>query len=349
MIARSAKHARVVAGVDIAGPLARVALVECDAERRTARAVEREPLAPGAMERGVIRDPDAVERAVRAALARAEDRADRRAELLAVATATDDLRVHRQAWRAARAHDTPLRESELHRASERACATATRDAVAAVSDEPALRRGAIVPLQTVTSRVRLDGNRLVAPGRQRGEVLEIEVVVPIVPLAQSSGLEAAIAPLGRNTRLVAAALALGALAGESGVGDAIVAFVGSEVTSIAVVRDGAPAGARSFSLGDSSFAARPPDAARGDAAVWARCVALAAGAAIDGRELPGRAFVSAEPTRLESLMGALEEVLGERQPGGATVSALGPTTLSRLESDVPLDASDLVAVAAAAV
>src|SRR5205085_2162149 len=80
-------------------------------------------------------------------------------------------------------------------------------AVTVVSDEPALRRMALVALHVGAGRVRVDGKRLVAPGRQRGEVLEIDVVVPVLPLAQSSGLDAALAPLGRATRYVGAALA----------------------------------------------------------------------------------------------------------------------------------------------
>src|SRR5205823_9052270 len=149
-----------------------------------------------------------------------------------------------------------------------------REAVTVVSDEPALRRMALVALHVGAGRVRVDGKRLVAPGRQRGEVLEIDVVVPVLPLAQSSGLDAALAPLGRATRYVGAALALGALAVQSGVEDAIVVSLGREMTDVCVLRDGVPIGARSFSIGAASFDRRPDGGAPADAEVWARCVAL---------------------------------------------------------------------------
>jgi hypothetical protein len=343
----SARKRRIVAGVSLEGEIARVSLVESDDGTRRVLALEREALPPRATERGVVRDPDAVGRAVRVALARGEERADRRADLVVVATCADDLRVHRHVWRAVRPADAAVTDAEVRRAGERARRTATQEAVAAVSDEPALRRVALVPLRAETASVSLDGKPLVAPGRQRGEVLEVAVLVPVLPLAQSSGIEAAIAPLGRDARYVAGAVALGTLAAECGIDDAVVVWFGREITGVSVLHDGAAVGARSFSIGAGSFDARPADARSGDALVWARCVALAATDAIGDRLLPARTVVCGSEEDVAAVLEPLATVLALRQPaGGGTVSALAPAVLARLTADVPLDPTDLGAVAA---
>lgn len=343
------KRIGLSAGVDVEAALARVALVASDDERRRhVRVVEREPISDRAIVRGLVRDPEAVERAVRAALARAEERADHRADRLVVATSVDDLRVHRHVWRATRSGDGAVSGAEARRAGERATRTAAREAIAAVSDEPALRRSALVQLQPLAARVTVDGKPFVAPGRQRGEVLEVDVVVPVLPLSQSSGLEAAIAPLGRNTRYVASPVVFGALLAESGIEDVVAVWLGREVTGVCVVRDGAPVGARSFSIGAGSFDPRPAGEAAHDAAVWARCVALAASDAVGDRDLPAQALVAADPARADALATALQGALSLRQRTGGTRSEpLTQTQLRNLDADFALEIADLVAVAAA--
>ena len=351
MTAFPRKRIGLIAGLEVDATVARVAMVASEDERRRrVRIVEREPLAERAIERGVVRNPDEVERAVRVALARAEERVDRRADRLVVATSVDDLRVHRHVWRATRSGDGAVSGSEARRASERATRTAAREAIAAVSDEPALRRAALVPLQALAGRVTVDGKPLVAPGRQRGEVLEVDVVVPVIPLSQSTGLEAAIAPLGRSTRFVASPVVFGALLADNDIEDVVAVWLGREVTGVCVVRDGAPVGARSFSIGAASFDPRPAGEAPHDAEVWARCVALAASDAVGETELPPRVLVAADAARAESLAAALQAALALRQRTGGTHTApLTVALLRKLEADVPLEIADLIAIAAASV
>ncbi|HKW78610.1 MAG TPA: hypothetical protein VJQ09_05870, partial [Candidatus Limnocylindria bacterium] len=225
--------------------------------------------------------------------------------------------------------------------------SATSDAIAAVSDEPALRRTALVALRETAGRVAMDGKPLVALGRQRGEILEIDVPVPVLPLSQSSALEAAVAPLGRHAIYVSGALALGSLAAQNGVDHAVVVSLGREVTDVCVVRDGAPAGARSFSVGSASLESRPHEAAASDLAVWARCAVLAASAAAGALQLPSRAILSASPSSAPALESALRDALAARLPAGdTTIALLEPSALPRLASDVPLESPDLIAVAA---
>ena len=344
MSAVARTRARLVAGLDLGAGAVRVALVETDEDgRRRVVAVAHEPLEPRAVERGVVRDPDVLERAVRAALARAEELADRRAELLVAAVSADDLRVYRHVWRATRSGEGPVSDGELRRAGDRARADAARAAVIAIGDEPGLRRVALATLQAVSSRAALDGRPLIARGRQRGEVLEVELVVPVLPLAQSTGLEAALEPLGRRSRFVAAPLALAALLAESGVEDATLVVVGSDLTSVAVLRDGAPAGARAFSVGASRLAA---GAVADDAHVWASCAALAAGDA-GGTPVPARVLVAGAEPGLA--MGALAAAFTRLQPAvGARVEIFEPALLVRIQWSVAAGRDALVAVAAGA-
>jgi cell division ATPase FtsA len=336
---------RLRAGVEIAAGTARVALVEAhEGGRPRVCALAREPLAERATERGLVRDPGAVERAVRAALTRAESCAARGADEVALATAADDLRAHRSVREERRAAAVAPDASELARARDRARRWAAREAVSALADEPALRRVALVALEPLVAGVALDGRRLVAPGRQRGSVLEIAVVAPVLPVSQASGLEAAVAPLGRRVRYVAGAAALGALAAACGIDDAIVVTLGDELTSVTVVRDGASRGARSFSVGAASFASRDAD---GDAETWARCAALAASESAGGAALPSRALLGASEALTGALTAALERALARRgQLGAASVAPLGPALLPRLAPGDPLDVADLLAVAA---
>lgn len=340
--------ARLAAGLDVGSTGVRVALVESDDEgRRRVRALEREALGSGVLERGVVREPEALTRAIRAALARAEFfMRGRRAQTLVVASAADDLRSHRHVTRVLRSGDAAVSDAELHRAGEQARRDGAREAVRVVGDEPGLRRLGLVPLQAVAARVALDGRPLVAIGRQRGQVLEVELVVPVLPLAQSTGLEAAVAPLRRDTRFVAAPLALGSLVAESGVEDAVIVDIGAQLTGVCVVRDGAPTGARAFSLGTAAFA----DARRvADARIWARCAILAASDLAAGSALPTRVLVAGGGAARLELHAALAEAVGRLQPTlSAHAESLGAALLTRLESDVDLRATDLVAVAAGA-
>jgi len=174
--------------------------------------------------------------------------------------------------------------------------------------------------------------------------------VPVLPLAQSSGLDAALAPLGRATRYVGAALALGALAVQSGVEDAIVVSLGREMTDVCVLRDGVPIGARSFSIGAASFDRRPDGGAPADAEVWARCVALSASDAAGTIALPARVLLGTDAVRAAMLTSALQEAIARRLPaGGGTVTALMPAVVGGIASETPLDVADLAAIAAACV
>lgn len=351
-LTRRAPRSRLAAGVDVGSDALCLALVETDEQGdREVRAIEREPFASEALERGVVRDPETVERAVRAALARAEARVDRRAQTIVVAASADDLRAHRHVARVTRSGGSPVSDAELRRAGERARKEAAREAVRVVGDEAGLRRIALVALHAVPAGVSLDGRPLVAVGRQRGDLLEVELVVPVLPLAQSTGLEAAVSALGRDTRFVAAPLALAALVAESGIEEALVVDVGAQLTGVSVVRGAAPLGARAFSVGTAALGRRSSEGAfgRDDVSTWARCVLVAAREIAGAAPLPTRALVGGAGATLTVLHGAIASALGALQPAlGGRADPLRADVLRRLSAPgIALEPTDLVAVAAA--
>lgn len=338
------RRGRLAAGLDVTSGQIRVAIVGSDDDGTwRVHALDREPVSTGAVERGIVRDAEAVERAARVALARTEDAVDRRADALVVATATDDLRAYRHVWSGSRGGSSPVTDRELRHAGERVRTEAAREAVRRTSDEPGLRKIALVPLQATAASIALDGRPLVAVGRQRGAVLDVELVVPLLPLAQSAGLEAAVQPLGRETRFVAAPLAVASLVAGGGVDDAIVVDIGADITGVAVLRDGAPIGARAYSVGAAALDERAEPL---DVDVWARCAILAA-TEIAGSPLPPRVLLSGSSVSLAALRVALEVTLARLQPSvGGSAEPLAPDLLARVEWDVTPRPEDLVAVAA---
>jgi hypothetical protein len=139
--------------------------------------------------------------------------------------------------------------------------------------------------------------------------------------------------------------ALARLVAESGIGDAGVVRVGADVTALALVRERRVVGTRVFGLGRSGFADRE-DSRDEDARVWAECVALPLAA--DDPSPPERWLFVGVPESLLALPNALGAIVREARGAAARIGPLSPSLVSRMLSDVPLQADDLVAAGAAA-
>ena len=80
--------------------------------------------------------------------------------------------------------------------------------------------------------------------------------------------------------------------------------------------------------------------------MWAEIVALPLSA--DNAPPPERWLFVGVPEALLALPNALAKIVGETRGGSARIGPLTPSVTSRVFSDVPLNAEDLVAVGAAA-
>jgi hypothetical protein len=79
--------------------------------------------------------------------------------------------------------------------------------------------------------------------------------------------------------------------------------------------------------------------------VWAEIVALPLN---DNAQPPERWLFVGVPEALLALPNALAKIVGEARGGAARIGPLTPSVTSRVFSDVPLNAEDLVAAGAAA-
>jgi hypothetical protein len=117
------------------------------------------------------------------------------------------------------------------------------------------------------------------------------------------------------------------------------------MTSVCCLRDGAPIGVRSFSVGAASLAAGMER--ERDAEVWARCAALATVESVAGAPLPQHVLIAGDGDLIGSLVSPLRDALAARQPAaGTTVELLTAERLARLRSDIAIAPEDLIAVAA---
>jgi hypothetical protein len=158
--------------------------------------------------------------------------------------------------------------------------------------------------------------------------------------AVTSALDAA----RRRGGVVSGAYALGRLVAGSGVSDAGVVRLGTDVTSIAILREGRVVGTRVFALGRGALAGRVTKSE--DARVWADCV-VASLRGIDGPP-PGRWISVGVPESLLALPQALGEVVGGIRGDDVDIAPLSLGLVSRvLGPDLRPD--DLIAAGAAAI
>src|SRR2546428_534699 len=122
-------------------------------------------------------------------------------------------------------------------------------------------------------------------------------------------------------------------------------IVGADVTALAMVRERRVVGTRVFGLGRDAFAARE-EMRDDDARVWAEIVSLPLSS--ENAPPPERWLFVGVPEALLALPNALAKIVGDTRGGAARIGPLTPSVTSRVFSDVPLNAEDLVAAGAAA-
>ena len=238
---------------------------------------------------------------------------------------------------------TPIVRAEADRAVREAREEAGRVAQTAVADDPALRGVATARLTDAVAALVLDGRDLDSIEGYHGRALEVHTDVAVAPLVLSGAALATVAPR-RHPTAVPGIYALARLVAASGIADAGVVRVGADVTALAIVRERRVVGTRVFGLGRDAFAARE-DTRDEDARVWAEIVALPLN---DNAQPPERWLFVGVPEALLALPNALAKIVGEARGGAARIGPLTPSVTSRVFSDVPLNAEDLIAAGAAA-
>jgi hypothetical protein len=130
------------------------------------------------------------------------------------------------------------------------------------------------------------------------------------------------------------------------VSDAGVVRLGTDLTSLAVLREGRVVATRVFALGRAALAARVGKA-DDDARVWADCV-VASLRGLDGPPA-GRWIFVGVPSTLLALPSALGHTVGEIRGDPVDIAPLSVGLATRVISDVGLRSDDLVAAGAAAI
>ncbi len=299
------------------------------------------PLRPGWMTGGLVVDRVAVGAAIASALSVAEGR--ERATKAVATIDGDDVRTYHVAITFEReALDTPMAHGEVTRAIQEARADAERAAREAASNDPALRGIATVQLRDDVAGLALDGRPLASLLGFQGRFVEVRTDVSLAPLVLASAASGALDAARRKGSVASGAYALGRLLAASGLAEGAVLRMGADVTAFAVVRSGRVVATRAFGLGRDSFLARPGRGGR-DAETWARCV-TAPLPSFDGM-LPGDWHFVGVPDDLLELPRALGTALAEERGGGEVeIAPLRPALATRVLSQEPLQADDLVAV-----
>lgn len=331
-----------VAGVELAAAGVRVVVGRREQARFRVSGVGQAPLAPGAVSAGFVADRRAVAQALDGAF-RAAERATH-AERVVVAIDGDDIRTYHDITAFEREDQRDaVSPGEALKAVRIAREAAARSARELAAEDPALRGVATAELRDDIGGFVLDGRRLGSPVGDRGRQLEVRTDIALAPLVQIGGAVAAVEALKRRATATAGVYALARLAAESGIGDAGIARLGADLTTVAVVRDGRVAGTRAFALGREALLVRRSAA---DPAIWARCVV----AAVDGLglELPARWYAAGVPDDLAPLPVALGDAARRARAAGAEVLPLRTSLLPRLVADATLVSDDLVAAGAAA-
>jgi hypothetical protein len=300
-------------------------------------------LAPDAVAGGLVVDPRAVSAAVLSALGAAERGVP--TDRTVIAVDGDDVRTYHVRTPFDREESgTPIVRAEADRAVRDAREVAARVAQIAVADDPALRGVATARMTDDVAALVLDGRELDSVEGYHGRALEVHTDVAVAPLVLSGAALSTVAARRRPTA-VPGIYALARLVAASGIADAGVVRVGADVTAIAIVRERRVVGTRVFGLGRDAFAARE-ETRDEDALVWSEIVALPLTS--EDALPPERWLFVGVPESLLALPNALAKIVGDARGGAARIGPLTPSVTSRVFSDVPLNADDLVAAGAAA-
>jgi hypothetical protein len=332
-----------VAGIELAAGAARAVVARAEGGRLRVVGRGETALPVDAIAGGLVVDRVAVTSAVAAALASAERGAP--TERVVVAIDGDDVRTYHVKTPFDREQSgAPIVRGEIERAVREAREEAARVAQTAIADDAALRGVATARLTDDVAALVLDGRELESIEGYHGRALEVHTDVAVAPLVLSGAALATVAPRRRPTA-VPGIYALARLVAESGIADAGVVRVGSDVTALALVRERRVVGTRVFGLGRDAFVDRD-ETRDDDARVWAEIVALPLSA--DNAPPPERWLFVGVPESLLALPNALAKIVGDERGGSARIGPLTPSVASRAFSDMPIGAEDLVAVGAAA-
>ena len=332
-----------VAGIEIAAGMIRAVVARAEGGRVRVVGRGETALAADAIAGGLVVEPGTVTAAVAAALAAAERGVP--AERTVIAIDGDDVRTYHVKTPFDREESgTPIVRAEADRAVREAREEAVRVAQTAVADDPALRGMATARLTDDVAALVLDGRELDSIEGYHGRALEVHTDVAVAPLVLSGAALATVAPRRRPTA-VPGIYALARLVAASGIADAGVVRVGADVTALAMVRERRVVGTRVFGLGRDAFAARE-EMRDDDARVWAEIVSLPLSS--ENAPPPERWLFVGVPEALLALPNALAKIVGDTRGGAARIGPLTPSVTSRVFSDVPLNAEDLVAAGAAA-
>lgn len=296
------------------------------------------------MSGGLVADREAAAAALRAAFAVAEQ--PQRAERSIVAIDGDDIRTFHSATTFEREDSrSPVVAGEEARAIREATADALARASASVEEDAALRGVPTARLHDDVAALALDGRALRSLVGHRGRLVEVWTDVTIAPLMVTGAVTATLETVRRRGGVVSAIYALGRLLASSGVTDAGVVRLGADATSLAILKESRVVATRAFALGRTAIASRV-GRRDDDARVWSGCVVASLGG-IDGPP-PGRWIFVGVPESLRALPDALHAAVGAVRGDSVEITPLTIGLASRVFSDVPLHADDLVAAAAVA-
>ena len=332
-----------VAGIELAAGMARAVVARAEGGRLRVVGRGETTLAADAVVGGLVVEPRVVTAAVASALGAAERGVP--TERMVIAIDGDDVRTYHVKTPFDREESgTPIVRAEADRAVREAREEAARAAQTAVADDPALRGVATARMTDEVAALVLDGRELDSVEGYHGRALEVHTDVAVAPLVLSGAALATVAVRRRPTA-VPGIYALARLVAASGIADAGIVRVGADVTALAIVRERRVVGTRVFGLGRDAFAARE-ETRDDDALVWAEIVALPVSS--DNAPPPERWLFVGVPEALLALPNALAKIVGDARGRAARIGPLTPSVTSRVFSDVPLNAEDLVAAGAAA-
>ncbi len=333
-----------VAGVDLSAGMLHVVVARKEEGRLRVVGRGESPLPGSAISGGLVADRTAAADGLRTAFALAEHA--QRAERVIVALDSDDIRTYHGITSFEREDSrSPVSTSEEARAVREASADAAARALAAFEEDPALRGVPTAQLHDDVAALALDGHVLRSLVGHRGRLVEVWTDVTLAPLILTGAATATLEAARRRGNVVSAAYVLGRLLAGSGVTDAGVIRLGTDATSLAILREGRVVATRVFALGRESLVARAAKA-EDDARVWADCV-VASLRGLDGAP-PARWIFVGVPEQLLALPRALGDVVGGIRGDAIEIAPLSVGLATRLFADVPLRSDDLVAAGAAA-
>lgn len=333
-----------MAGIDLSAGAVRVVVGRREDARLRVTGKGESPLAGGAMNGGLVSDRVAVADGLRDAFAVAEH--VQRAERVAVALDSDDMRTFHWLTSFEREDSrSPVSAGEAARAVREAGDDARAHASGALEEDAALRGVPATQLEHHVAALALDGRALPSLEGHRGRLVEVWTDVTLAPLVITGATTASLEAARRRGTAVSGAYALGRLLAASDVTDAGVVRLGTDATSLAILREGRVVATRVFALGREALGARSGHA-ESDAKVWADCV-VASLRGLDGPPA-GRWIFVGIPETLLALPHALGDAVSGIRGDSVDITPLSVGMVTRLYGDVALRPDDLVAAGAAA-